>query len=43
MDANYSADEHMGSFVSSFVGALASRVEDQAKVLTPGEKSPLKF
>lgn len=40
MDANYSADGHMGSFVSSFVGVLASRVEDQAKALTPGEKSP---
>lgn len=41
MAANYRADEHMSSFVSSFVGVLASRLEDQAAAFTPGEKSPL--
>jgi hypothetical protein len=40
MAANYKADEHMSSFVSSFVGVLASRLGDQATALTPGEKSP---
>lgn len=40
MDTTYAADEHMGSFISSFVGALADRVQEDAKAPLAGENTP---
>lgn len=40
VDTTYAADEHMGSFISSFVGALADRVQEDAKAPLAGENTP---